>query len=674
MQQRALLLCEEQGTGGIQTTLGWLQQTLAGHGWVIEQVQVRAGRPSWPALVEQARQAHVLIASNNFQPAYWAVLLGLLAHRPAVLWVHGPLGEVLRHNPPSAIKKGFLQGIYNLAQALVFASQTSMDSFAQAMPGVRQPLRRVIHNPAPAHPPGPHPVDTRTVQLGFVGRLSPEKRPELLLQTLVHLPPCCHLNIVGDGPVRAALQTQIEAAAPQARLGERVHFLGEQPVNATTYRDWQATLLCSAYEGYPMVALESLGAGVPCIGTPLPALREMLGTDAPHWIAADDQPASLARTVLDSLQTPQGSREQLALRVAARHPVQAFGQQWHDLLQALRFPAASVADTAAPASTAARPSAAPSPPPAQRKHVHFVHAGSAYLPELAAYRQEITRRGHEVHLHTDAAQVPDNADVVWWICGRVSRRHSRRLKHSLHVHEYASASIAPAAWLKDRIKQLSHPRPDHRVFQSEWLRRRMGLTDTVPYSLRDMGVPARFLSAQARAAADVDLVYLGEMGRLMQFVPALQAIDQAGLRLLLIGQIPPALATVIGRLQHVRTTGRIAQDEVPAQLLRARAGLNLVPDVLPLSAQTSTKFLEYLAVGLPVISNPTAWSQRMADSHPDRVTLLSATDTPSAWQQALARQPFPQVWRPHLQHLSWHAQLHAMPLWSALGLDPVCCP
>ena len=648
--------------------LGGLQQALAAHGWTVEQVSVRTGRPPWPALVEQARQADVLIASNNFQPAYWAVLLGLLAHRPAVIWVHGPLTEVLRHNPPSAVKRGFLQGIYNLAQALVFASQTSMDSFAQAMPGVRQPLQRVILNPATAHPPGPHPVDTRTVQLGFVGRLSPEKRPELLLQTLAHLPSFCHLNIVGDGPLRAALQAQIQAAAPEARLGERVHFLGEQPVNATTYRAWQATLLCSAYEGYPMVALESLAAGVPCIGTPLPALREMLGTDAPQWIAPEDSPASLARTVLDSLQTPQGQRELLAHRVAERHPAQVFGQHWHDLLQTW------LGATATAASPLSRASAAPSPTPATRKSVHFVHAGSAYLPELAAYRQEITHRGHEVHIHTDPAKVPDNADVVWWICGRVSHRHSRRLRRSLQVHEYASASVAPLAWLKDRIKQLSHPRPDHRVFQSEWLRQRMGLTDAVPYSLRDMGVPAHFLSAQARGAADVDLVYLGEMSRLMQFVPALQAIDQAGLRLLLIGHIPPQLAAVIGRLQHVRTTGRIAQDEVPAQLLRARAGLNLVPDVLPLSAQTSTKFLEYLAVGLPVISNPSAWAQHMAAEHPDRVTLLSDTDTPSAWQHALARQPVTEVWRPHLQHLSWHAQLQAMPLWSALGLGPVSPP
>jgi len=660
MPGRVLILSEEQGTGGIQTTLGWLRQALTTHGWVVEQLGVRAGRPAWHTLIEQARQADVLIASNNFQPAYWAVLLSLLTHRPAVVWVHGPLAEVLQHKPPSAVKKGFLQAIYNLAHTLVFASHTSMDSFARALPGVRQPLRQVIHNPAHAATSmaGPASIDERTVQLGFVGRLSPEKRPELLLQTLDCLPTYCHLNIVGDGPLRAALQAQVDVAPVSSRLAERVHFLGEQTVNADTYRSWQATLLCSAYEGYPMVALESLAAGVPCIGTPLPALQEMLGNDAPPWIAPEDSPESLARTVLASLQIPQSQRQTLALDVAARHPVQAFGEHWHSLLGNL------LGDRPATASRSDR----------HRKSVHFVHSGHAYLPELAAYQQEISRRGHEAHVHSDPATVPDNADVVWWICGRVSRRHTRRLKGSQHVHEYASASVAPLAWLKDRVKQITHPQPDHRVFQSEWLRQRMGLDDTVPYSLRDMGVPAHFLSAQARGATDVDLVYLGEMSRLMQFVPTLQAIDQAGLRLLLIGQIPPQLQTVIDRLQNVQTTGRIPQDEVPVQLLRARAGVNLVPNVLPLSAQTSTKLLEYLAVGLPVISSPSAWAQHMATQYPDRVTVLTSTDSPTAWQHALAEQPATDVSRPHLQHLSWDAQLKDLPLWTALGLDPVNTP
>lgn len=651
---RVLLLTEEQGAGGIQTTLGLLRRALQEHGWQVDCASVRQQRPRWLHLLRRARQADVLVASNNFYPAYWTFLLGLLTHRPSVIWVHGPLTHVLAQNPPSALKKGFLQGLYNLAQALVFSSRSAMASFEQAMPGVRQPLRQVIHNPAPTDTGIHHHMPTTeddTVHLGFVGRLSAEKRPERLLQTLSHLPQKYHLHIVGDGPLRSLLETQCETAPAETRLRDRVHFLGEQVVTANTYRAWQATLLCSAYEGYPMVALESMAAGTACLGTPLPALTEMLGTEGAAWISPEDSPASLARTIQLALQSPSGERRALALSIAGRHPFKAFANAWRQLL-------GDLSHTPTPSTE----------PDAVHKQVHFIQSGPAYMPELAAYRQALEQRGHKVFQHTSPATVPASADVVWWICGRIHRQHTRRLYHSLHVHEYASASVAPWAWLKDRIKQFTHPRPQHRVFQSEWLRQHMGLADDVPYSLRDMGVPAHFLNAQAQGPCSFDLVYLGEMSRLLQFMPALRAIGQAGLRLLLIGQVPPALQRLIEQESHIYTTGRIAQDEVPAQLLRAAAGLNLVPDVLPLSHQTSTKMLEYLAVGLPVISNPSPWAIQMAAQHPGRITLAPDLTTPQAWQQAMRLQPGHLSDRQHLQHLCWDAQLRNMPLWQALDL------
>ena len=298
--------------------------------------------------------------------------------------------------------------------------------------------------------------------------------------------------------------------------------------------------------------------------------------------------------------------------------------------------------------------------------VHFVHSGSAYLPELAAYASHLRQLGHSSQVHSSADSVPDTADLVWWICGRVSPQHTRRLLRSVHVHEYASASVAPAAWLKDRIKQLTHPRPQHRVFQSDWVRQRMGLTDAVPHSLRDMGVPEHFLNAQALQAPEFDLVYLGVMSRLNAFWPTLQAIHQAGLSLLLIGEVPTALQARLYKFQNIHSIGRIPQDDVPAQLLRARAGLNLMPEVLPLTEQTSTKMLEYLATGLPVISNHYPWAQRMARQHAGRVQLLPTHSPAHAWQTALAHAPKAQTDRSHLRAMSWAAQLDNLPVWQLL--------
>ncbi|MEY3613558.1 MAG: hypothetical protein RJB14_3280 [Pseudomonadota bacterium] len=299
--------------------------------------------------------------------------------------------------------------------------------------------------------------------------------------------------------------------------------------------------------------------------------------------------------------------------------------------------------------------------------VHFVHGARSYLPELAAYQAHIERLGHAVQMHTQAHTVPDDAQAVWWICGRVPAAQARRLQGAVQVHEYTSASVAPLAWLKDRIKQWQHPVPDFRVFQSEWVRQRMGFEgDAVPYALRDMGVPESFLTAQALQPPEFDLVYLGEMRRLLHFVPLLQTLGQAGLKLLLVGDVPPDLKAHLAALGHIQSTGRLPHDQVPAQLLRARAGLNLMPDVLPLSEQTSTKLLEYLALGLPVVSNPYAWAKRTAQAHAGRVQLLGLQASAAHWQAAMQALPLRQTDRQHLASLGWSHQLQALPVWDAL--------
>ena len=648
MPRRALLLTEEQGHGGVHTLLDLLQQELPALGWQIDTVNVRQGRPGFLKLLSQARQAQVLVASNNFSPAYWAVLLGLLTHRPSVVWVHGPLAEVLHQQPASWFKRRLLRWTVHMADLLVFASRTSQTSLQQVIPAATLPLQAVIHNPAPDTVDTELPAAQRGVALGFVGRLSAEKRPGLLLQMLTHLPEDHHLTLVGDGPLLPELLQQAATLGllAQGDRPARVHFAGAQTVTADTYRHWQATLLCSAYEGYPMVALESLAAGVPCLATPLPALQEMLGPQASAWLAPTDDPRSLADTVQRALQTPGAQRRSQAESLARRHPRRVFTRQWHEqLLRCMRQ---------------ARPGSV--------KTVHFVHTGTAYMPELAAYEAHLSQLGHRSQRHSDPATVPVDADIVWWICGRVSAHHSHRLRRSLQVHEYASASVGCLPGLKDRLKRWQHPRPDHRVFLSEWVRERMGFDDGVPDSLRDMGVPAAFLEARPPDAPDHDLVYLGEMSRLRGFLPVLQAISQAGLKLLLIGQVPADLEGVLRLTPGVRCTGRIPQSEVPTQLLRARAGLNLMPDRLPLSMQTSTKVLEYLAVGLPVLSNDYPWARRVAAQYPDRVQLLADLRLPERWAQALAQVPAPLQDRSHLQSLVWSDRLARMNVWHALGL------
>ena len=87
--------------------------------------------------------------------------------------------------------------------------------------------------------------------------------------------------------------------------------------------------------------------------------------------------------------------------------------------------------------------------------------------------------------------------------------------------------------------------------------------------------------------------------------------------------------------------------------------------------QTSTKVLEYLAVGLPVLSNDYAWARQVAAEHPGRVQLLSDLRLPERWAQAVAHAPALLSDRSHLQALAWPQRLATLPVWQQLGLTEV---
>jgi glycosyltransferase involved in cell wall biosynthesis len=134
--------------------------------------------------------------------------------------------------------------------------------------------------------------------------------------------------MVGTGPLAPALADRGRAEVSAGRL----RFAGEQKVDAATYRQWDATLLASAYEGYPLVLLESLASGVPVISTPIRPATEMLGQHAPYMIARDATPQALADAVLAVLAKSADEIARDIAAVNARHDPRAFVAAWDELL------------------------------------------------------------------------------------------------------------------------------------------------------------------------------------------------------------------------------------------------------------------------------------------------------------------------------------------------------
>lgn len=324
--RRILLLEENTAVGGIHTATRALADALrcAGHAPVALAVR---GTPL-RTLLRAVWRTDSIVATNGFLPVYAAWLLGALLRRPVVAWLHGPTQEVLEQARASVAKRAWLRWLYRRLRWVVFVSGHARDSFLGFTGGAAAEQRlEVIPNAHPAWQPAP--VNASPRHLGFVGRLTPEKQPELLVQALRLLPATYRLCMVGEGPSQSVL----DAASTDLQRAGRLELRPFQPVSAALYAPWQATVLASRYEGCPMAALESLAAGVPCVGLPIPALREMLGPDMPYALARDCSAPALAQAVQTVCAMPHEQLARDMARVLRRYSPEHFAQGWLRVLQ-----------------------------------------------------------------------------------------------------------------------------------------------------------------------------------------------------------------------------------------------------------------------------------------------------------------------------------------------------
>jgi glycosyltransferase involved in cell wall biosynthesis len=250
--------------------------------------------------------------------------------------VHGPLQEVLAQANASPFKRTWLRWLYRHLPYFVFVSQASRDSFERSMKKPWAPHQRKVVIPnavtlaaSETGIPARDDVAAPVLQLAYIGRLSPEKQPILLLDMLRLLPPRFHLTLVGDGPLYDELR---QVGADLLACG-RLTLSGPQSHGSALYSPWHLTVLASRYEGCPMTLLESFAIGVPCVALPAPALRELLGEDAPHLLARDCSAQALADTVQTVCALPYRRLQDDMARVLSRHREKDFVQRWQAVLR-----------------------------------------------------------------------------------------------------------------------------------------------------------------------------------------------------------------------------------------------------------------------------------------------------------------------------------------------------
>lgn len=119
--------------------------------------------------------------------------------------------------------------------------------------------------------------------VGFVGRLSPEKGPEVCVQAaqVLHAThPDAHVVFVGEGPCRHGLGELVEAAG----LEGVVHFAGVRADMAQTCNEFDVVVSTSHTEALPLALLEAMACAVPVVATRVGGVSDLVVQGQTGWL------------------------------------------------------------------------------------------------------------------------------------------------------------------------------------------------------------------------------------------------------------------------------------------------------------------------------------------------------------------------------------------------------
>lgn len=235
----------------------------------------------------------------------------------------------------------------------------------------------------------------------------------------------------------------------------------------------------------------------------------------------------------------------------------------------------------------------------------FIRSEKAFLPEVDAYIKYFNKNGFDAYDSSNLLgeyNIKD-FDVIWEFKGL----GGIKVKDQILVHEYASLSTGTFPLIKNKLKTVLNHKPHLRIFLNENVKSGFNFNDNVDYCYRDMGIDEGFLNVK-NEKKEFDYVYVGSVSKSRNIDQLLEVFTKKNNgKLCLIGNVEDEIYVKYKNNKDLIFTGKVPYSEVPKIASKAIYGINFIPDKYPFNVQTSTKLLEYLALGLKVITTDYKW-------------------------------------------------------------------
>jgi len=317
-----------------------------------------------PLKVNMTRWADVLHVHHGEALGLLAAMKILRIQAPILLTLHASpakigrslrayhLGQLTISGEPGLLRRTVVTRVRQAMDraAMVLANQTTFIARSTAVDYLgdeQAELSTTIYNGLPevADKPSRMSAHPAPVELLYVGSYSVRKRVQALPIVLEHVRrkvPGARLRIVGFEPTER----------PEFMHLARVHGVHDAIVSpgvlhsediAPYYRAAQVLLVPSAYEGLPMVIMEAMQNGLPCVATRVSGHPEIIEDEKTGFLTPLDNPSAMAEAAVRILCEPSlaervgaAGREAIAKQFALGRQVERYLDVYRTL--AVRLP------------------------------------------------------------------------------------------------------------------------------------------------------------------------------------------------------------------------------------------------------------------------------------------------------------------------------------------------